>query len=187
MKLIVGLGNPGPRYAHTRHNIGFLVAERLAADAGIALKRQGYQGIYGTGRLAGCEATILLPQTYMNLSGVSVAAACKSLGVPPGDLVVIHDDLDLSFGVLRLKAGGGHGGHNGIRSISEKLGDSSYLRLKFGVGRPNHPGAVADYVLSAFSGSECAGLDERISLAAEALETVLRDGLPTAMNRFNSR
>ena len=127
MKLIAGLGNPGSRYAETRHNIGFRVAERLADNAGIALKRQGYQGIYGVGRVAGQEVTLLLPQTYMNLSGTSVGSACKSLGIQPGDLIVVHDEIDLPFGALRVKSGGGHGGHNGLRSIGQVLGSLEFL------------------------------------------------------------
>ena len=122
MKLIVGLGNPGPEYAATRHNIGFMVTATLAERNGIALKRKGYQGIYGVGRVAGTEATILLPQTYMNRSGTSVVSACQSLGVEPGDLIVVHDEIDLDFGALRIKIGGGHGGHNGLRSIAGALG-----------------------------------------------------------------
>lgn len=187
MKLIVGLGNPGPRYARTRHNIGFLVAERIAAECGIALKRQGHQGIYGVGRYAGAETTILLPQTFMNVSGASVASACKSLGVSPGDLIVLHDDLDLPFGTVRIKVGGGHGGHNGIRSISDVLGKSDYLRVKLGISRPSPGADVADYVLGNFSGSEQKDLDELLGKGAEAVETILRESVATAMNRFNCR
>lgn len=186
MKLIVGLGNPGPRYADTRHNIGFIVAQHLAADCEIKLKRQGYQGIYGVGHCAGTETTILLPQTFMNVSGTSVVSACKSLGVSPGDLVVIHDDLDLPSGALRIKVGGGHGGHNGIRSISALLGTSDYLRVKVGIGRPSAGRAVADYVLSSFSAAERAGLDEVVTNASEAVKVILRENAAAAMNRFNS-
>lgn len=187
MKLIVGLGNPGPRYARTRHNIGFMVAERLAADGGIALKRQGHQGLYGVGRIAGVETTILLPQAFMNVSGASVASACKSLGVSPGDLIVLHDDLDLPPGALRIKVGGGHGGHNGIRSISEVLGRSDYIRVKLGIGRPPPGGDVSDYVLSNFAAAEQARLAVLIASAAEAVELILRENVAVAMNRFNSR
>ena len=124
MKLIVGLGNPGTQYAETRHNIGFMVAIHLAERAGIALKRKGYQGFYGVGRVAGEEAAILLPQTYMNRSGESVTPAYQSLGVTLGDLLVVHDEIDLAFGCLRIKNGGGHGGHNGLRSIGGALGET---------------------------------------------------------------
>lgn len=186
MKLIVGLGNPGPRYASTRHNIGFIVAQRLAAECGIALKRQGYQGIYGVGRCAETETTILLPQTFMNVSGTSVVSACKSLGVSPGDLIVIHDDLDLPPGALRIKIGGGHGGHNGIRSISALLGTSDYLRVKLGIGRPFPGKQVADYVLSNFSEQEKDGLETLIANATDAVKVILRESAAAAMNRFNN-
>lgn len=187
MKLIVGLGNPGQKYAETRHNIGFTVAERLAADAGIALKRNGYQGIYGVGLLSGTETTILLPQTYMNRSGASVAAACQSLGVAPGDLIVIHDEIDLPFGCLRIKQGGGHGGHNGLRSIGEVTGETDYTRLRMGIGRPPEGGDVSGYVLGRFSGAERSQLVEYVKIAAEALVSILNDGVPAAMNAYNKR
>lgn len=187
MKLIVGLGNPGPRYTGTRHNIGFIVAQRLAAECGIALKRQGYQGIYGVGRCVQAETTILLPQTFMNVSGTSVLSACKSLGVSPGDLIVIHDDLDLPSGALRIKIGGGHGGHNGIRSISATLGTSDYLRIKMGIGRPAPGRDIADYVLSNFSDQEKVGLEILVTHAVDAIKVILGESAAAAMNRFNSR
>jgi len=187
MKLIIGLGNPGSTYAGTRHNIGFMVAERLANEHGIALKKKGYQGIYGVGRVAGRETTILLPQTYMNLSGVSVGSACKSLGVDPGDLIVIHDDIDLPFGVLKIRAGGGHGGHNGIRSIREVLGSGDFIRVKVGVGRPEAGDDVAGHVLKVFSAEERGKLDNVVDNSARAVETILRHGAPIAMNEFNNR
>lgn len=187
MKLIVGLGNPGQKYAETRHNIGFMVAERLASRAGIALKRNGYQGLYGTGRLAGTEATILLPQTYMNRSGASVAPASQSLGVAPGDLIVIHDEIDLPFGCLRIKQGGGHGGHNGLRSIVAATGVADYTRLRMGVGRPPEGGDVSGYVLSRFNALERNLLPEYIDVATDALASVLTEGVPAAMNAYNNR
>lgn len=187
MKLIVGLGNPGERYAGTRHNVGFLVAQRLAGRAGIALKKRGHQGIYGVGRIAGVEAAILLPQTFMNLSGASVGSACRSLGVAPGDLIVVHDDIDLPFGGLRLRRGGGHGGHNGLRHIREVLGTGEFVRIKVGVGRPPEGGDVAGYVLSGFSAQERKGLDEVVANAAEAIEVLLTQGVQEAMNAYHGR
>jgi PTH1 family peptidyl-tRNA hydrolase len=187
MKLITGLGNPGSKYAGTRHNIGFMVAERLAQGHGIALKKKGHQGIYGVGRVAGRETTILLPQTYMNLSGVSVGSACKSLAVDPGDLIVIHDDIDLPFGVLKIKTGGGHGGHNGIRSIREVLGSGDFIRVKVGVGRPEAGGDVAGHVLKVFSAEERGKLDNVVDNSTKAVETILLQGVPIAMNEFNNR
>lgn len=187
MKLIVGLGNPGSRYADTRHNIGFMVAERLASVCSIALKKQGHQGVYGVGRGGGQELAVLLPQTYMNLSGVSVCSACKSLGVAPGDLVVVHDDIDLPFGTLKIKVGGGHGGHNGIRSIREKLGTGDFVRVKIGVGRPPAGADVAGYVLGKFSGEQRRRLDVVLAGSAEALEALLAKGVAQAMSEFNNR
>ena len=187
MKLIVGLGNPGPEYAATRHNIGFMVTATLAERNGIALKRKGHQGIYGVGRVAGTEATILLPQTYMNRSGTSVVSACQSLGVEPGDLIVVHDEIDLDFGALRIKIGGGHGGHNGLRSIAGSLGETEYSRLRMGVGRPPAGGDVTRYVLSCFNAAERAQLQEYTEKATDALELLVQKGPQEAMNLYNNR
>lgn len=185
MKLIVGLGNPGSKYEETRHNIGFMVAQRLAQGAGITLKRQGHQGIYGVGRISGVEAMILLPQTFMNISGASVTSACKSLGIPPGDLIVIHDDIDLPFTRLRVRVGGGHGGHNGIRSIAANLGTGDFCRLKIGIGRPQG-GEVSDHVLGGFNATERQKLPELLDLAVLAVETIATRGSAAAMNTFNN-
>jgi PTH1 family peptidyl-tRNA hydrolase len=187
MKLIAGLGNPGPKYADTRHNIGFMVAERLAQGHGVALKKKGHQGVYGVGRVGGQEVAILLPQTYMNLSGVSVGSACKSLGIDPGDLIVIHDDIDLPFGVVKIKVGGGHGGHNGIRSICGVLGRGDFIRVKVGVGRPAAGGDVAGYVLNPFGAAERASLQTVVANSAAAVEALLTRGAAQAMNEFNNR
>lgn len=187
MKLIAGLGNPGPKYADTRHNIGFMVAERLAQGNGVALKKKGHQGIYGVGRVAGQEVAILLPQTYMNLSGVSVGSASKSLGIDPGDLIVVHDDIDLPFGVMKIRAGGGHGGHNGIRSIRDVLGCGDFLRVKIGVGRPGAGGDVAGHVLKSFSAEERQRLNTVLDNSVKAVEAILFRGVEMAMNEFNNR
>jgi len=187
VKLVVGLGNPGERYAETRHNIGFMVATLAAGRAGIVLKRQGYQGVYGVGRLVGEETTILLPQTFMNRSGASVAPACQSLGVTPGDLIVIHDEIDLPFGTLRIKVGGGHGGHNGLRSINAALGHGEFIRLRLGVGRPAVGGDVSGHVLSRFASVERSRLSDYLEAATDALELVLRRGPHEAMNSYNNR
>lgn len=187
MKLVAGLGNPGERYAATRHNIGFMVVQWLAAAHDVSLKRKAYQGVCGVGRLAGIETTLLLPQTFMNLSGASVGSACKSLGIGPGDLIVVHDEIDLPFGTLRVKVGGGHGGHNGLRSICGVLGSGEFPRLRIGVGRPPQGGDVSTYVLSPFSSAERSVLNGLLEGAGKALETILRQGPQAAMNEFNNR
>jgi peptidyl-tRNA hydrolase, PTH1 family len=187
LKIVAGLGNPGSRYEGTRHNIGAMVACRLAAKHGIALKKSGHQAQYGVGRVAGEEVTILLPQTFMNLSGVSVGSACKSLGLVPGDLIVVHDEIEIPFGTLRIKVGGGHGGHNGLRSVNAVLGSSDYIRLRVGVGRPTQGGDVAGYVLSRFAAAECALLDDFLDWASAAAEVILTRDSAAAMNEFNNR
>ncbi len=187
MKLIAGLGNPGARYADTRHNIGFMIAEAFAARHDLSLKRKGHQAFFGVGRAAGVEVVVLLPQTFMNLSGASVRSACQSFSVPPADLVVVHDEIDLPFGELRLKAAGGHGGHNGLRSIAQQLGTGEFLRLRVGVGRPPGEGDVSGHVLGPFSAAERPFLKEVVTAGAEALECLLTEGLTAAMNRFNNR
>ncbi len=185
--LVVGLGNPGPDYAATRHNVGFRVVELLAARAGggrFAKHRSNSDVLEG--RLAGRRVVLAKPRTYMNVSGGPVAGLVKYFSVEPADLVVVHDDLDLGFGVIRLKRGGGEGGHNGLRSISQSLGTKDYLRLRFGIGRPPGRQDPADFVLRRFSGAEAKELDLAVDLAADAAEALLTDGLEPAQNRFHA-
>jgi len=162
-----------------------MVAEQVAQRNRIVLKRKGYQGFYGVGRAATCETTILLPQTFMNCSGSSVNAAYRSLGIEPGDLIVIYDDLDLPFGRLRIKADGGHGGHNGLRDIAAVLGCKDFIRLRVGIGRPER-GDVTGHVLSRFTPNEQKQLPQLLDAAAEAVEKILLNGTTEAMNSFNS-
>ncbi|RMF44699.1 MAG: aminoacyl-tRNA hydrolase [Deltaproteobacteria bacterium] len=187
MKLVVGLGNPGEKYRATRHNIGFMAAEKLAAEFGIALKKKGHQGLYGVGSIRGRQTMILLPQTYMNRSGASVGSALESLGVEPGDLIVVHDDLDLDYGRIRFRGGGGHGGHNGLRHIMQVLGHGDFGRCKLGIGRPPEGQEVVDYVLRPFSRVEKGHLDTLVAGASEALALFVAEGLQAAMNSYNNR
>lgn len=186
MKLIVGLGNPGEKYRQTRHNVGFMLAERLAARADISLKKKGYHGLYGTGCLAQQQLTILQPHTFMNLSGNSVNAAYQALGVSPGDLIVMHDDLDLPFGALRIKTGGGHGGHNGIRHICSLLGSNDFNRLRIGIGRPEHENAdVTSHVLGHYTREQQPLLNEQLDRGLNAVCEILIYGVQAAMNIYN--
>lgn len=187
LMLIVGLGNPGPEYADTRHNIGFMVVERAAERAGVTIKRKAHQGLLGMGHWAGQEVFFLLPQTFMNRSGASVASACQSLGLSPGALIVVHDEIDLPFASLKIKVGGGHGGHNGLRSIGSVWGETGYTRLRMGVGRPPAGGDVTRHVLSRFATQERAELDDFLDRAVDALEMLVSRGAEDAMNRFNTR
>lgn len=184
MKLLVGLGNPGDRYAATRHNIGFQVAAETARRHRISLKKKGFQGLYGVGRVAGVETMILLPQTFMNRSGESVQAAYRSLGILPGDLTVIFDDLDLPYGRLRIRSGGGHGGHNGLKDILAALGTGDFVRLRIGIGRPEHQD-VTGHVLSRFSSEEQKSLPRLLEAASGAVAGILAEGALQAMNDYN--
>ena len=148
-KLIVGLGNPGSKYQWTRHNAGFMVLDRFSKDAGIAVTRKNFSGLYGEGTYHGERLLLLKPQTFMNLSGRSVAAALNFHKIDIQDLIVIHDDLDIPFGRVKLKEEGGHAGHNGLRSLLQELGSGRFVRLRIGIGRPLHD-VAADYVLSSF-------------------------------------
>ncbi|OLM02941.1 Peptidyl-tRNA hydrolase [Pseudonocardia sp. Ae406_Ps2] len=185
--LVVGLGNPGPEYEGTRHNVGTRVAALLATRAGAgrfsAHKRSNAD--IAQGRLAGRPVTVAVPRTYMNLSGGPVAGLVQYFSIPPTEVIVVHDELDLDFGVIRLKRGGGEGGHNGLRSISKALGTKDYLRVRFGIGRPPGRQDPADYVLKRFSGVENKELDLGLDLAADAAEALLSEGLEPAQNRFH--
>jgi len=190
MKLICGLGNPGREYERHRHNIGFMAVEALLPRARAELHQGKFQARVGQGSLGGEKVIFLEPQTYMNLSGRSVAEAARFYKVAVEDVLVIHDELDLGFGRLQLKAGGGSGGHNGLKSTVSSLGADGFIRLRLGIGKPQGPNAkerVADYVLSNFDDAERRQLDELLAQAADAAETWARDGLSTAMNRFNKR
>ncbi len=184
--LVVGLGNPGPQYEKTRHNVGFMVVDALAARERARFsvhKKSGADAV--TIRLAGRQVILAKPRSYMNLSGKPVAALARFFSVDPGNLVVVHDELDLDYGTLRLKMGGGEGGHNGLRSISQAIGTKDYLRTRVGIGRP--PGRMdpADYVLKPFSTVERKELDLVCEEAADAVELLLRVGLEAAQNQLH--
>ncbi|QQR90307.1 MAG: aminoacyl-tRNA hydrolase [Myxococcales bacterium] len=185
MKLIVGLGNPGSKYATHRHNIGFMVLATLLSRLGAGPLKDKFKGLFAKGSFKGQDFVLLAPQTFMNLSGESVQQAQTFFKVEPADVLIVHDELDLPFGSLRLKKGGGTAGHNGLRSIVNH-GGHDFGRLRFGIGRP--PGIkVENYVLSSFSSEERAELPELLEKAAEMSESFLSDGLDFSMNRHNSR
>jgi len=187
--LVVGLGNPGPKYADTRHNVGFAVVDRLAARAGErfkAHKASGNTSEVAEARLVGRRVVLAKPRSYMNVSGGPVAGVLRYFGVPPTGLIVVHDDLDLDFGAIRLKRGGGEGGHNGLRSISQSLGTKDYLRVRFGIGRPPGRQDPADFVLRRFTSGERTEVDLAVELAADAVEALLTDTLEHAQNRFHA-
>lgn len=159
MRLFVGLGNPGASYAGNRHNIGFMAVDRIAADHGFAPWRARFQGRISEGRLAAERVVLLKPATFMNLSGQSVGEAMRFHKLTPADIVVFHDEIDLAPGKARVKAGGGHAGHNGLRSIHQHIGEG-YGRVRLGIGHPGHKDRVADYVLSDFAKADAGWLDD---------------------------
>ncbi|MCM2358282.1 MAG: aminoacyl-tRNA hydrolase [Geobacteraceae bacterium] len=185
-KLIVGLGNPGPKYQWTRHNAGFMVLDELSRRAAIPLARKTFSALYGEGNYRGERLLLLKPQTFMNLSGRSVNPALHFHRLSLQDLIVIHDDLDIPFGRIKLKEGGGHAGHNGLRSLMQELGGGQFLRIRIGVGRPLQ-GDAADYVLSPFGRDEMNVLPRILEGAVDFLELLLAEGLPKAMSLCNNR
>jgi PTH1 family peptidyl-tRNA hydrolase len=189
--LIVGLGNPGPANAHNRHNVGYWCVNRLARLHGIALKARRLATL-GEGLIGGAEVLLVKPRTFVNKSGHAVAAVLRQSGVPPERLLVIYDELDLPAGRLRVKAKGGHGGHNGLKSIIGAINSTHFPRLRIGIGRPHvdgeptwDPEVVADWVLSDPRPQEVRTLQEAAARAARAAEVVVQEGVEAAMNRYN--
>jgi peptidyl-tRNA hydrolase, PTH1 family len=185
VKLVVGLGNPGSQYARTRHNIGWLVMDRLADRAGWAGKgRQRDASNVAMGRFRGLDLTLVKPLTYMNDSGLAVRKVLARDHAPLSDVLIVADDFALPFGKLRFREGGSHGGHNGLRSIIDELGTEKFSRLRIGIGEPDR--AAVDHVLSTFAPEEASRLDELLDAAADAVEAWARDGTNKAANRFNN-
>jgi PTH1 family peptidyl-tRNA hydrolase len=183
--LVVGLGNPGPRYAGTRHNAGFLVVELLAQRMGAKFKAHKSNSDVVEGRIAGVPVVLQKPRSFMNDSGGPVVNAARFYKVPVGSVVVVHDELDLPYGTLRLKRGGGDGGHNGLRSITSALGSKDYLRVRLGIGRPPGRQDPADYVLREWAGPERKDLGFHVDRAADVVEALLAKGLEATQNEYH--
>jgi PTH1 family peptidyl-tRNA hydrolase len=194
VKVIVGLGNPGRRYEKTRHNLGFLCVNRLAREFNIKMSKSQGKARTGKGIIAGNEVLLARPQTYMNLSGESVRLLLNKTHTGTGELIVIHDDLDLPVGKIRVRFGGGSGGHKGINSIFQETGSHDFYRVRIGIGRPPRfkdkgeiqEDDVIDYVLSNFSPDEKKIIEKSIPLAGEAAVSLITEGLTTTMNKYNS-
>src|SRR5258707_15324041 len=184
--LIAGLGNPGPEYSGNRHNAGFMVADLLAERLGARFKRDRSRAAVVAGRLAGFPVTLAKPLTFMNLSGRPVAALRSFYKIPPERIVVVHDELDLPFGALRLKQGGGDNGHNGLRSVTAALGTRDYFPVRVGIGPPPGPMDAADFVLHDFSAAERKLVPEGLERSADAAEFLLQRGLAAAQNEFHT-
>jgi PTH1 family peptidyl-tRNA hydrolase len=191
--LVVGLGNPGRKYEQNRHNVGFLAVTRLAALHGFSDFKEKFRGNFAKGDLAVGSArypvAVLKPATFMNLSGESVQPAAAFLKVDPAAIVVVHDELDLAWQDIRLKVGGGHAGHNGLRSIMGQLGSADFVRVRIGIGRPpaNFRGDVASFVLQDFNAIESTELGDVLARACTAIEKVVASGVAAAMNDVNCK
>lgn len=185
MFLVAGLGNPGARYDGTRHNVGFDVVELLAYRAGISLREKRFNAVLGSGRCGGESVVLCKPQTFMNRSGDSVGPMAGWYKLPPLQVLVLHDDLDIPFGEVRVKVGGGHGGHNGLRDLVRALPGPEFVRVRIGVGRPPPRMDVASFVLARWLPEEAQELDDIVERAAKAVEAVLAEGARAAMNRLN--
>lgn len=192
MKLIVGLGNPGPQYTFTPHNAGFLAIDRIAEERNVSVSNRRGKALTGKAILAGHECLLAKPETFMNLSGQSVAALVSELEIDPTkDLIVLYDELAFPLGELRVKADGSSNGHNGVKSIIASLGTEEWMRIRIGVGRPNVPEGVKaggkDYLLDPMRKADLALLDPVLDRALEAVEAILQDGIAKAMSRFNQK
>jgi PTH1 family peptidyl-tRNA hydrolase len=190
VKLIIGLGNPGIEYQFTPHNAGFLAVDRIAERSGVQMANRRCKALTASARLAGHEVILAKPETFMNLSGNSVAALLEEYGLSAGDMIVLYDDLALPLGTIRIRERGSSGGHNGVKSISGVLGTEEWLRIRIGVGKQTPAGEPVnaggkDYLLSPMRKRELAELDEVLDRAAQAVEAVLGRGALAAMNEFN--
>ena len=185
--MVVGLGNPGAEYEASRHNVGFRAVDVLAGRIGAGLTRRRFRSLFARAVLHGEELLLVKPLTFMNESGSAVSAWQRACELEPARIMVIHDDLDLPISRLRIRAGGGHGGHRGVRSIMEALGSAEILRVKVGIGRPRLGHDPVEHVLGPFEESERDQVSEAVEQAADAVEAVLQEGLEGAMNRFNIR
>ena len=188
MKLIVGLGNPGIEYQFTPHNLGFLTIDRLADRLGVQVSNRRSRSLTGNARI-GSEAVLLAkPETYMNLSGMAVRDLLEDAGaVPERDLIVVYDELDLPFGVIRIRPRGGSAGHNGMNSLLGAIGTEEFTRVRMGIAPQRKPADGARYVTSQFRRSQLKAVDAALDVAADAVEVIVKEGVAAAMNRFNRR
>ncbi len=187
MKLIVGLGNPGPQYLLSRHNAGFIVVDALAREENIAFDMKRFDSFFGKGSISGVPVLLAKPQTFMNLSGTAVGKIVRFFKIDISDVIVIHDDLDLSFNNVRVKMGGGNAGHKGLRSVIDHLANSEFVRIRVGIGKPSDKEMVEDYVLERFSEDELELLPDVTARAFNAVIEVASSGVQAAMNKFNVR
>jgi PTH1 family peptidyl-tRNA hydrolase len=185
VRLIAGLGNPGVKYRLSRHNAGFLVVDQLALQQNIAIDQNLFDARIGKGKIAGSPVLLVQPQTFMNLSGFAIRKVADYFRIDLEDVIVVHDDLDLPFRTIRLKVGGGHGGHKGLVSVIDQFGESEFIRVRMGIGRPLRKSMVEGYVLEPFSGEEMNDLPQITARAAGAVTDILLSGIQAAMEKHH--
>jgi len=187
LHVVAGLGNPGDKYGGTRHNVGFFVVDALSSEYSIPLDRRKFDALYGRGSVKGEEVILIKPQSYMNRSGIPICRFMDYFEISHRNMLVIHDDIDLVYGRIKIKAKGGHGGHNGVRSIIDTLGDDNFTRLRVGIGRSENESNVTRYVLGRFRSDEKKLLEQIVARSRDAAVTILCEGTKEGMNRFNER
>ncbi|MGD1987256.1 MAG: aminoacyl-tRNA hydrolase [Desulfobacterales bacterium] len=187
MRLIVGLGNPGAQYENTRHNVGFMVADKLAGEFGISVTKNKFEVRYGSGTIGDQAVMLAKPMAFMNRSGWPVQKLAAYFKINSKDVIVIHDDIDLAFGRFKIKEKGGHGGHKGLKSIIQAVGQDAFVRLRIGVGRSETGNSVSDHVLGPFDNKESKLLDAIINRARDAVVTILTEGTKVGMNQYNTK
>ena len=187
MILVVGLGNPGKKYTQTKHNVGFLAVDEIGNRVGIELNKKKFKGLYGEGTIGGNKLLLLKPETYMNLSGEAVSGIKNFYDIPTDKIIVVHDEMDLPLGNIRIKSGGGSAGHNGIKSIISRLGPDDFKRVRMGIGKPLVKDEGADHVLSGFKREEDEIIKDTVVRAADAVLVIINEGLGEAMDKFNTR
>lgn len=187
MILVVGLGNPGSEYSSTKHNLGYLAVDEIGKKTGIDLKKKKFNGLFGEGSHNNEKLLLLKPETYMNRSGYSVASAVNFYNIPAEKIIIIHDELDLPIGAVRIKAGGGSAGHKGVTSIIGELGSGEFVRIRIGIGKPESKSVTVSHVLSQFKKEEKEIVRESVIKAADAALEIIRHGVAKAMNKFNVR
>mmetsp|Transcript_22636 Transcript_22636/g.10913 ORF Transcript_22636/g.10913 Transcript_22636/m.10913 type:complete len:206 (-) Transcript_22636:2051-2668(-) len=186
LKIVVGLGNPGEKYKHTRHNAGFDILDAVADAYFISIIKKKFDIVYGIGSIEDSKIILAKPMTFMNSSGVSVLNLAKYFGITRRELFIIHDDVDICFGKIKIKEKGGHGGHNGVKSLINALGGDDFSRLRFGIGRPAEGKAVTEHVLSRYNSAERKEIDQLIDSAKDAVVLTIYKGLKESMNSFNN-
>jgi PTH1 family peptidyl-tRNA hydrolase len=185
--VIAGLGNPGDKYRGTRHNVGFFVIDAISLEYAIPIDRRKFDAFYGRGSVRGVEVILIKPQSYMNISGIPIYRLIEYFGISHRKLLVIHDDIDLVYGRIKIKVKGGHGGHNGVRSIIDTLGDDEFTRLRVGIGRSENESNVTGHVLGRFRSDEKKLLEQIVARSRDAAVTILCEGTREGMNQFNER